>query len=228
MLHKNESPRTGFSRVYLAFAGFYNSYLESELDSALSYDIDRAAEKTGGDDAGEKLAASVNWQAACKYVAKAYCASFGAWLSKSMQLLYGESAPDAAEFTFVELRRPREYNFETDKIEAEVKTSYLQRIFSFVMEKDGAGFRKYFAEILEPCSGFIPFYPNDVEANGAIEEWPACLVQILFNFIDYKVRCLEEYATAENWFIEEAQSGGVFEDALCESDEYTAILSSIE
>lgn len=228
MLHKNGSKRAGFSRVYLAFAGFYNSYLDDELESALSRDIDYAAERTGGDDAGEKLVNSVNWPAACEYVAKDYCAAFGGWLSQSLQLLYGESAPAAAEFTFVELHRPREYNFEADKIEAEVKTEDLQRIFSFVMEKDGAGFRKYFAERLEPRSGFIPFYPNDVYANGAIEEWPACLVQILFNFIDDRVRDLEEYVTADNWYIEAAQAGGVFEDALCESDEYTAILNSIE
>ena len=229
MLHKNESKRAGFSRVYLAFAGFYNSYLESELDSALSRDIGYAAERTGGDDAGEKLADSVNWQAACEYIARRYCEQFGGWLGESLSKLYGEGAPAGAEFAFVELRRPREYNFETDKIEAEIKTADLQRIFSFVMEKDGAGFRKYFAERLEPRSGFIPFYPNAIDANGSIEEWPACLVQILFDFVDSRIRDeFDAYEDAESWFIEVAQAGGVFEDALCESDEYTAILNSIE
>lgn len=229
MLHKNESTRAGFSRVYLAFAGFYNSYLDAELESALGRDIDYAAEKTGGDGAGEKLADAVDWQASCEYIARRYCERFGAWLGESLSKLYGDDAPAAVDFTFVDLHRPREYNFETDKIEAEVKTEDLRRIFSFVMEKDGSDFRKYFAERLEPRSGFIPFYPNNIDANGGVEEWPACLVQILFDFVDSRMRDeFDIYEDAEGWFIEAAQAGGVFEDALCESDEYTALLNSIE
>lgn len=228
MLHKNESTRPGFSRVYLAFAGFYCSYLESELDSALEYDIDYAAEETGGDDVGQKLADSVDWRATCEYVARDYCKSFGDWLEHALCELYGDDAPAAAEFTFAELHRPREYNFETDKIEAEVKTADLQRIFSFVMKKDSDAFCDYFADVLRPRSGFIPFYPNDVYANGAIEEWPACLVQIFFDFIDDKVRDLDEYATAENWYIDAAHTAGVFSEALAQGAEYADILNSIE
>lgn len=229
MLHKNESTRPGFSRVYLAFAGFYNTYLESELDYMLERDTDYVAEKTGGDDVGERLSAAVNWQDSCEYIARRYCERFGAWLEDALTKLYGDDAPAAYEFTFVKLYRPKDYFYGNDTIEAEIKTADLQRVFSFVMAKDGAGFREYFADRLAPRSGFIPFYPNDVDANGPVESWPACMIQILFDFVDSSARDeFGSYDDAEGWFIEAAQMGGIFEEALCQSDEYAAILNSVE
>lgn len=206
---KNECERPGYTRVTLCFAGFYNSLLSDRLDSQIEQDAEYY-----GIDAGE-LCDVVSWGRAHAYIARDYCDSFGTWLE-----IIGFEAID---FSFVALHTPKDYFQGPDTIEAEASTEELRKLFDAVDSERGGELRDYWRERFTPCSGWLPFYPADMDACGPCEQWPSCLWQVLFDFLD---SIQDEYSFAEECYDDIALANGAYGEALCESPEYSELIET--
>lgn len=204
---KNESTRPGYTRVTLCFAGFYDSLPSDRLDSQIEQDAEYY-----GIDAGE-LFDAVSWGRAHTYIAKDYCARFGEWL-KAIGF-------EAIDFSFVALYMSKDYFQGPDTIEAEASTEELRKLFDAVMREHESELRAYWCNRFTPCDGWIPFYPAEMDACGPCEQWPSCLWQVLFDFLD---SIQADYDDAEWAYDDMALSNGVYENALCESPEYSELL----
>lgn len=204
---KNESQTPGHTRVTLCFAGFYESLLSDRLDSQIEQDAEYY-----GIDAGV-LFDAVSWGRAHTYVAKDYCGRFGDWL-KAIGF-------EAIGFEFKYLHMSKDYFQSPDTIEAEASAEELRELFDAVMDEYECELRAYWRNRFTPCSGWIPFYPADMDACGPCEQWPSCLWQVFFDFLN---SIQDDYGQAEWWYDDIALANGVYENALCESPEYSELL----
>lgn len=67
-----------------------------------------------------------------------------------------------------EIVSPREYNFSTDSLFCEVDLDALIKLFTEHRNE----VEKYVNDVLEPRSGFIPFYSNDIsDWSSSIAKW---------------------------------------------------------
>lgn len=206
---KNECMKPGCIRVTLCFAGFYNSLLSDRLDSQIEQDAEYY-----GIDAGE-LCDAVSWGRAHTYIAKDYCARFGEWLEAI--------GFEDIDFSFVALHTPKDYFQGPDTIEAEASTEALRKLFDAVDSERGGDLRTYWRNRFTPCSGWIPFYPADMDACGTCEQWPSCLWQVFFDFLD---SIQDDYGRAEWWYDDIALTNNAYEEALCESPDYIALIEA--
>lgn len=129
--------------IKLPFGGFYESEHAAEFD----WCIEMASEQTGIDI--DEYYDQVNWRNAHEYIAREWCEYLADELKIKMQ--------------FESLKSPREYNFSMDTVYAEIEADELQRLYE-------ATDMRIFAKIVRECctsrSGFISFYPAD------LQEWP--------------------------------------------------------
>ena len=212
---KNESKRPGYTEVFLTFAGFYHSYLTEAFDRAMEYATEQVEDALGAD-AAESLQDAPNWQEAMQYVAKAYAEAFGLWLEKATAAIDPEGKGFAdLKFEFSELISPKEYNFETDKIAAYVKTEDLTRFYAWVKRTFGEDWKDYFRARTSDGPGFISFYTaGDPDAYGPIDQWPACLIQLVFDFIDEQAQIEDDYLRSDIWFCDDGSGYEIAEEAL--------------
>lgn len=223
---KNESKRPGYTEVFLTFAGFYNSYLTEAFDRAMEYATEQVEDALGAD-AAESLQDAPNWQAAQTYVANAYAGAFGFWLEKATVAIDPEGKGFAdLKFEFSELISPKEYNFETDKIAAYVKTEDLTRFYAWVVRTFGEDWKDYFRSRTSHRSGFISFYTaGDPAAYGPISQWPCCLIQLVLDFIEEEAQIESDYLRSDIWFCNDGRGYETAEEALYEtSDEFQRII----
>lgn len=221
-IYKNKCTKPGFSRVRLCFAGFYNSLLSDRLDCQIEQDADYY--EISADD----LYSAVDWHAARAYIARKYVDYFGDWLFTALHEIEPRAKGIHIAFTFRELTSPREYNFETDCIETECKTADLRRLFDHLMLWHEDDFRAYWRERFTPADGWAPFYPADLDACGPCENWPACLWQVVFDFVNQMAADERDSLEAEQWFDDEALAHGFYADALCASPDYSARLNAAD
>lgn len=134
----------------IPFSGFYYSFHDSTLDHAL--------EMAMTDDQGTVLSRSlfdlafdsIDWRATHVEYAKLYCERFASH--------YGVSVK------FTDLVSPKFYNFETDRIFAEIELAEVQRIFAAVDRKD---LERIVRERFTSGDGFISHYSNRLEDWGS-------------------------------------------------------------
>jgi hypothetical protein len=147
----------------IPFSGFYNSFHDAELDSAL--------EQTFSDNIGEprdalvqKAFDLVDWRKAHTEYAKQYAECFA--------IEYGLKT-----LKFEELSSPREYNFTTDRIFCEIALSEVKAIFKAV---DKEALKQALKDNFTSYDGFISYYSNDLEDwPEDLEEWDHNQVGIL-------------------------------------------------
>jgi hypothetical protein len=136
------------------FAGFYNSWHDSELDHAL----DMIASDPSGchpyEEIRDRLFDHVNWQQVHETYARKYCQAFGEE--------YG------VDLKFESLSSPKYYNFETDRIFARISDEEVRRLFDAV---DLKALEKLIRDRFTSCSGFISHYPNTLEDWGDLDTW---------------------------------------------------------
>lgn len=174
-------------KVYLSFCGFYNSELDPSVlvDNVRDCYYDALAYENKFSD--NELAAfsdacrdAFNFESFKEQAGKAYCEFYE---SKIREL--DESLSDV-NVTFVGIRSPKEYNFCTDVCEAEISEDDMRKIVEYaasIHNGDDESFPEYVEKRLKPCSGFIPFYSNDVNSWGLVHNWKAPQTQILFDFV---------------------------------------------
>jgi len=174
--------------INIPFSGFYNSLWSSlvEVDSEVEQFAEYAAELQESRkyhpeeyhpeelrvDVSHWAWEMVNYSAAHLEIAKDYAAAFGAWLDERARDIDPDAPP--CELTFASMDSPREYNFRTDEIDAEISESFV----AWMRAQAEAG-----GECAEPLadairrrhssrSGFISFYANDLRAwPEDVESW---------------------------------------------------------
>lgn len=166
-------PEQEVKSVVIPFSGFYESEHTALIDDEIEQIFSDYATGCNG-----KIPDEV-W-GLCDYkslelgYSKEYCENFSAWFRDICEG-QGIELDDSEVFTFESLHSPREYNFTTDRIFAEVPLSLVKKLYDAVFLEEGgkAAFIKVIEARFTPCSGFIPFYDNALEPWLAkpIDEW---------------------------------------------------------
>ena len=138
------------------FSGFYNSLHDSNLDLALERMFsDRATGCHVNKELYHRAFGSIEWGMVHAKYADEYTQQFAHE--------YGLTS-----LKFESLRSPKYYNFETDRIFAEISEEEVRRL---LLSMSGEALAKAAKYRFTSCSGFISFYNPDVSTWGPIEEW---------------------------------------------------------
>lgn len=152
-----------YSASLIDFQGFYESIHSEE--------IDYTCEQMFQDDNGESLT-SEEFYEKFHYTQKMLDSYCKAYVKKLKQYLEEECDLDLPSMEFEELKSPKFYNFETDKIYITVDEADVKKIQARCQENQ-EDLVKVIGELFTPRSGFIPFYSNDPdEWNAMIQEAP--------------------------------------------------------
>lgn len=129
--------------IMIPFAGFYESYPMAAIEDALEYLVD-----------GNDIELDVNYSNVFKEYAKEYTEQVAAYL-------------EIPSLTFVKLTSPREYNFETDRIEGTISLEDLKKLLATVGEDK---VRELAKQRFTSRSGFISFHDPNPDKWG--NTWP--------------------------------------------------------
>jgi hypothetical protein len=139
----------------IPFAGFYSTWHDYELDQALEMMFtDRASGTELNDRLHMEAFDGIAWQGVHIQYAKAYCDAFAEEFEIAL--------------TFESLQSPRFYNFETDRVFAEIDLKEVRRLFK---ETPREIFDAVIEEEFTSRSGFISSYPNTLDEWPVIPEW---------------------------------------------------------
>jgi hypothetical protein len=151
--------------VKIPFSGFYESDHDKILDDAFEgifqNDQGDIHEYAQGQDEGERdnrlttAYFDVDWGKVRAEYVKAYTEAFTRQLNddlkhKGLQIT----------LTYKAMESPREYNFTTDRIFAEISLADVKKLYRLV---DKAKFSKYLKDHFTSYDGFISFYSNDLD-----------------------------------------------------------------
>lgn len=207
-------------RVYISFPGFYESF----IDPAHVIENMREYQKESYDCSDKALAAY--WEECdSAFRPELYKEEVGkVWVSNYESTLdtLGVKVPS---LSFAAIRSPREYNFSTDSCECEISAADLVKVFEYALSiqrsEDGSReeysgekidgfytFADYVAERLRPCSGFMPYYSQDLADWGPVTEWGCAQTEVLFDFVLNEQDIWNEF--------------GPDEDLVCECEEAAA------
>lgn len=157
--------------VRIPFPGFYESLLSYEIDEVLSREDDYLMETEGR---------SLSWNETTVN----YDEIAESWLSFWFDKIKNFTALETTEEPeFKLLWHPKEYNFSTDEIDAELPLWHLKHFLDFVCEHRKEEFTRYVKEALKPCDGFTPFYSNDLRDWGHYTTWKSPQWYLLLKFI---------------------------------------------
>jgi len=153
------------------FPGFYESVLDSGIDSALELICDGMAEDSAqshGCDASEIADAiyyCASFDIAHQAIAKAYAEQFA---NEVNDTLSGDSEPLA--FEYESMTSPREYNFTTDRVFLTLPINQFQWLFDNTKRET---LEKTIRDNFTSRSGFISFYSNDIAdwLDKPLAEW---------------------------------------------------------
>lgn len=155
--------------VRLPFPGFYNTWYSDEIDNIEEREVEHIVSGEAGwefpEEVTERDIAGMMYKyadhfAMFRQVASEYPEYFSTYLQ-------GETSLNIS-LKFKDMTSPREYNFETDKVFAEISLEDVLALYEFVGE---AKLRKRAEEMFTSRSGFISFYDPDIDEWGPIEGW---------------------------------------------------------
>lgn len=128
-------------RTSIEFGGFYGSIHEALVEQTI--------ESFFGDDNGElPEGLNIDWHGAFNSYAKEYASNLSEWLADEYGIKVG--------FSNLSLYSPREYNFKTDTIEADIsEVEAVQLKARFIHD---AEFLKHLQSATQSVSGYISFY----------------------------------------------------------------------
>lgn len=143
----------------IPFEGFYNSTYDSMVDRWFEYEsynlADDGASDNQVDEWNESAYKGINYRAVYIDIAKHYVADLCEYIVTNGGI--------DLKLAFDELVSPREYNFTTDQIFATIGESEVSAMYA---QTDGKILRETIKARHTSRSGFISFYPND------LDEWP--------------------------------------------------------
>ena len=166
--------------IRVPFAGFYCSVHDAAMDDGL------AMINTDGD--GESFTRiesdNIDW----RMVRLSYVQGYLKELSEAIDV----------PLNFCELVSPKFYNFESDALYANIPAAFLEDLYGKVCADHdmAARFRDHVKAVLEPRSGFIPFYPDILDSWGGYATWDEVQVSVLIDFWSVETE-IDEYEIAE-------------------------------
>ena len=177
------------TEIRIPFPGFYESVLSYELDSEernLAEGMAEECDYLTDSDYADLIWRCANYSTAFEYLAREYVDYFNAWVEN-------ETGVNLA-LEFVEMKSPREYNFETDKIFCRVDFESLKNLFEHMEEKT---LEETINGHLKSRSGFISYYSEFVHEwkNTPLEGWD-------YNEL-YMILCALTDKTEYHWQITE-------------------------
>lgn len=131
--------------IQIPFSGFYYSIHDAMMDGELEYYPDSIQ---------NRLFDAINWRAVRLDYAREYCEQFAHKFDIAL--------------TFESLSSPREYNFTTDRIFAEISADEVQQLFNHT-DKDTLA--RICKDNHTSRDGFISFYDPDYLTWGDVLTW---------------------------------------------------------
>lgn len=170
---KNETRTIPVLETVIPFMGFYESIISAEIDSVLEREAEYMAdcedltfiEGASVADICEALSDAIDYQGLRKAIALDYVDAFAEFLGE----LWLEGSP----LTFKSLKSPREYNFSTDIITAEINVAAVETMFKVLSEDGFKDLKRVIEERHTSRSGFASFYSNDINVwlASPVAEW---------------------------------------------------------
>ncbi len=195
----------------IPFSGFYNSFHDGALDSALDSifsDRDTGWEVNG--DLVMRAWSSMNWHAVHTAYAKAYCENF--------------ADNFALELTFDELVSPREYNFTGDRCFCWITPESLQKVFDAV---DTPALRLMVRANHTSRDGFCSFYSNDLDEWGDFHSWDHNQIATLIEAHAHLETAGEFDQYREVELMESDRGNGLFDEILFDNCPEMARLTKV-
>ena len=201
----------------LPFPGFYGSLLESEMDSVDERESEHEAETRGIDLAVVTSARywAVDHSNAYLEVARDYAVQFNDTLKDEHEI--------DLELEYVTMSSPKYYNFETDRVFVTLPMPVIERMHA---ETNDVDLRTVIRERHSSRSGFISFYPND------LDEWTKPLVEWDHNELETLLlaflRSKEvELDSLEDQVRETLSESNVFDNAISEATDWRKLEEKI-
>lgn len=170
---KNETQTVPMLETVIPFPGFYESIISVEIDRALEHEAENLADQedlsfkegTSPEDVCEALGDAINYQALREAIASDYVDAFAEFLD--------ELDLTGAALTFKSLKSPREYNFSTDTITAEISVAAVETMFKALKVDGFKDLKRVIIDRHSSRSGFVSFYSNDLNdwLASPVIEW---------------------------------------------------------
>ena len=184
------------------FSGFYDSLHSSEVDQVIEqmFSDDNCEPNEGLSSSLQNLC---NYRQVYVNYAKCYVEAFAEEFKIS-------------SLKFDELNSPREYNFTTDRIFAEISLEDADRIRS---ETSAAGLAKQAHDQFTGRDGFASFYDADVNTWGPLSTWDHNQVGVLLQaYVREQVGAFDEFDIwAEYGLMDAAFSNGNLDNWITEA-----------
>ena len=174
----------------LPFSGFYENQILEIAD--WNFDQDDPETSYSKEDYDK-----IDWQKAQFNLAKIYTEGFNREFEYQTDI--------SLNLKFVELSSPRFYNFETDRIFAEISPDKVKELREYVSENI---LREMIKKECTSRDGFSSWYPNDLDDWPKLEDWDhnhnhlllkACLVQADISEDVTVVGDIENHLEGEIW-----------------------------
>lgn len=170
---KNETQIVPMLETVIPFMGFHESILIAECEDILEREAESLLDEgeisfkegTSPEDIYEALNEAIDYQALRKAIASDYVDAFAEFLE--------ELDLTGTALTFKSLKSPREYNFSTDTITAEISVAAVEAMFKALKVDGFKDLKRVIIDRHTSRSGFVSFYSNDVNDWLAfpVSEW---------------------------------------------------------
>lgn len=137
------------------FPGFYCSWLDYGLNQELEKAAEHLEEEHDVDvsKAADRIFEHTDWRKAHQHLTQTYLREL-----IDLAAAYGDET-NLGNLTFVKLDSPRFYNFETDRLFAEIEFDFVRHMLATVNSQD---LEDRIKEKFTSRSGFVSFYSNDI------------------------------------------------------------------
>lgn len=190
--------------VQIPFSGFYGTSHDAMFEDWLEREQELLSQDHGASDdqlaeLSNKFYDGINWQALRTDYAKDYCDSLA-------HLIPQENADGfAPKIDFLEMTSPREYNFETDCIYADISVNDLKVMLHTIPKEDWCVFVK------EKCtsrSGFISFHsPNFDDWEPDLQLWGEARLGMVLEAYLTHILAPDDINESLSWSLMEPFSG---------------------
>lgn len=168
--------------VTIDFGGFYETLAAKAIDQRMFNEYGNINKYESYDDQPweviEKYETQENLNKAYDDYCIDYCEYLQKWISKNLNV--------EISIQFSELWSPKEYNYQTDQIDAHISIKDLNKLYEAI--RSNKEFCKEFIETIEKnttsCDGYMAFYNKDQVLN---ENKHNMLFRNIFDFICSKV-----------------------------------------
>lgn len=181
------------ANVYLPFCGFYESIIAAAIDDEIQREIEYFSEDEAMQLSYDDF--DVNYHELHTDIAKELADYYPARIKDHTGL--------DISCQFEELWSPREYNFETDRVYCVIPNHDINRLLNWLISQSKEFFPAYVEKKLKPCSGFIPFYDNDVKSWGHFDSWDnvqkSIVLEAVNKFIEGEYPDFYDTLTGDFW-----------------------------